>query len=198
MDAAGSFGGIYQSAVTAYGKELVKEPVDSKRYLQLEAVQKLDQAGGFAGQRVKIEPIRSVSAGAAPPASPLLSKNIRFLFQPNKAELDVQDAENLKNLAALKGLLQVSPGSTILLRGHVDNARVEEFRKQGGEPFLQQMSLKSVEFSKQRAAEIKRLLVDREKVDGSLIETVGRGWDEPLGKDMEQNRRVEAQWFTLE
>jgi NitT/TauT family transport system substrate-binding protein len=60
------------------------------------------------------------------------------------------------------------------------------------------MAMKSVEFSKQRAAEIRRLLVEREKVEASRIETIGRGWEEPLGTDMEQNRRVEAQWFTLE
>ena len=30
-------------------------------------------------------------------------------------------------------LVQVSPGSTLLLRGHVDNALVDEFRQQGGE-----------------------------------------------------------------
>ncbi len=41
--------------------------------------------------------------------------------------------DNLKNLEAIKRLLQVSPGSTLLLRGHVDNAKVDEFRKQGGE-----------------------------------------------------------------
>jgi NitT/TauT family transport system substrate-binding protein len=60
------------------------------------------------------------------------------------------------------------------------------------------MAMKSVEFSKQRAAEIKRLLVEREKVAAERIETIGRGWEEPLGTEMEQNRRVEAQWFTLE
>ncbi|WP_372868258.1 hypothetical protein [Pseudomonas sp.] len=30
------------------------------------------------------------------------------------------------------------------------------------------------------------------------IELVGRGWEEPLAQDREQNRRVEVQWFTLE
>jgi NitT/TauT family transport system substrate-binding protein len=197
IDAAGSFGGIYQSAIYAYGSELVKDPVDSERFVSLESLQKLEQAGAFAGQQIAIAPIRSTGAGPVE-SDPLLSKNIRFLFQPNSAALDMNNQENLTNLGALKQMLQVSPGSTILLRGHVDNSRVEEFRQQGGETFLRQMALKSVEFSKQRAAEIRRLLVEREKVAAERIETVGRGWEEPLGTDMEQNRRVEAQWFTLE
>ncbi len=66
-------------------------------------------------------------------ADPLLSKDIRFLFEPNSATLDQSNQENLRNLEAIKRLVQVSPGSTLLLRGHVDNAMVAEFRKQGGE-----------------------------------------------------------------
>jgi NitT/TauT family transport system substrate-binding protein len=110
----------------------------------------------------------------------------------------VNDSENLKNLAALKQLLQVSPGSKILLRGHVDNSKVEEFRRQGGEGFLRTRAMEAIELSKKRANEIKRLLIEREQVDPNRLETIGRGWEEPLGTDMDQNRRVEAQWFTLE
>ncbi len=197
IDAAGSFGGIYQSAVYAYGTELIKDPVDSDRFADTTALKAMEAAGTFAGQQIAIAPIKTGGAGAVE-SDPLLSKNIRFLFTPNSAQLDIANAENLKSLAALKQLLQVSPGSTILLRGHVDNARVEDFRKQGGDPFVRQMAMKAVDFSKQRANEIKRLLIEREKIDAARLDVVGRGWEEPLGADMEQNRRVEAQWFTLE
>jgi NitT/TauT family transport system substrate-binding protein len=104
----------------------------------------------------------------------------------------------LKNLEAIKKLLQVSPGSVVLLRGHVDNSLVEKFRQQGGESYVRQMGLRAVDFSKQRANEIKRLLVEKHSVDPARLDTMGRGWEEPLGTDNEQNRRVEAQWFTLE
>ena len=197
IDAAGSFGGIYQSAVYAYGSELIKDPIDSERFADTTALKALDAAGAFAGQQIAIAPIKSAGAGPVE-TDPLLSKSIRFLFNPNSAQLDIANAENIKSLAALKQLLQVSPGSTLLLRGHVDNSRVEDFRKQGGEAFVRQMAMKSVDFSKQRANEIKRLLIEREKIDPARLDVVGRGWEEPLGTDMEQNRRVEAQWFTLE
>lgn len=197
IDAAGSFGGIFQSAVYAYGNELIKDPGDAERFASLDALKALEAAGAFAGQTISIAPIKTAGAGPVE-NDPLLSKNIRFLFQPNSAALDVNNQENIKNLAALKQLLQVSPGSTILLRGHVDNSRVEEFRNQGGDAFLRQMAMKAIDFSKQRANEIKRLLVEREKVDAARLEAIGRGWEEPLGGEFEQNRRVEAQWFTLE
>lgn len=90
--------------------------------------------------------IAPIKTGAAGPVEtdPLLSKDIRFLFAPNSSDLDVTNQENLRNLKAIKRLLTVSPGSTILLRGHVDNSLVEQFRKQGGEPFVRQMALMAV------------------------------------------------------
>ena len=92
----------------------------------------------------------------------------------------------------------MSPGSTILLRGHVDNAMVEEFRKKGGDAFVRNQALKAMDLSRRRAAEIKRLMVERLKIDPQRIEVVGRGWEEPVSQDSEANRRVEVQWFTIE
>jgi NitT/TauT family transport system substrate-binding protein len=197
IDAAGSFGGIYQSAVYAYGPQLIRDPVDAERFVDLAALKKAESTGAFAGQQIAIAPIRSGARGTVE-TNPLLSKDIRFLFEPNSSVLDLENQENLKNLDAIKQLLQVSPGSTILLRGHVDNALVPEFRRQGGEAFVRQMALKAVELSKNRAAEIRRVLNERLKVDAKRLEVVGRGWDEPAGTDSEQNRRVEVQWFTVE
>jgi len=197
IDAAGSFGGIYQSAVFAYGNAMIKEPVDGDRFLELQPLKVLDQSGAFKDQTVAIAPIRA-AAGAPVEGDPLLSKDIRFLFAPNSSNLDTNNQDNLKNLEAIKRLLQVSPGSTVLLRGHVDNSMVEEFRRRGGEVFVRQMALKAVDFSKQRANEIKRLLIEQHGVEAKRLDSIGRGWEEPLGPDHEQNRRVEAQWFTLE
>jgi NitT/TauT family transport system substrate-binding protein len=197
IDAAGSFGGIYQSAVLSYGSGLLKDPIDGDRFLDLQHLRAIEQSGAFKDQQIAIAPIRSGSS-APVEGDPLLSKDIRFLFAPNSANLDLNNQDNLKNLEAIKRLLQVSPGSTVLLRGHVDSSMVEEFRKRGGEPFVRQMALKAVEFSRQRANEIRRLLIEKHSIDAKRLDSVGRGWEEPIGSDQEQNRRVEAQWFTLE
>jgi NitT/TauT family transport system substrate-binding protein len=197
IDAAGSFGGIYQSAIYAYGSQFIKDPVDSDRFADTQYLKALEQSGDYKDQKIAIAPIRSGSS-APVETDPLLSKDIRFLFAPNSANLDLNNADNMKNLEALKRLLQVSPGSTILLRGHVDNSLVEKFRQQGGEAFVREMALKAVDFSKQRANEIKRLLIEKYNTDPKRLEAIGRGWEEPLGTENDQNRRVEAQWFTLE
>jgi NitT/TauT family transport system substrate-binding protein len=197
IDAAGSFGGIYQAAVYSYGRELIKDPIDAQRFLDLKHLRALEQSGEFKEQKIAIAPIRQASS-AAVEGDPILSKDIRFLFAPNAANLDVNVAENLNHLETIKKLLQVSPGSTVLLRGHVDNSKVEEFRKTGGETYVRTMALRSVELSRNRAGEIKRMLVEKHNVDANRIDIVGRGWDEPIGPDPEQNRRVEVQWFMLE
>ena len=200
IDAAGSFNGIYNSAVLAYGPVIREtDAVDGDRFIDSAPLKALESGGAFKGEQVAIAPIRSAPAGGGQlEVNPLLSKNIRFFFEPNSSDLDTGRAENLKMLADVKQLLQVSPGSTLLLRGHVDPGRVPEFRKQGGEELVRQQALRAMDLSKRRAAEIKRLLIEREKIDPARIDTVGRGWEEPAGGTQNENMRVEVQWFTLE
>jgi len=196
IDSAGSFSGIFSSALLAYGS-LIDQPTDADKYMDASHLAALQAAGAYAEQRIAIAPIRSAGGGALE-GDPLLTKDIRFLFEPNSANLQLGDAENTKNLESIRRLLQVSPGSTILLRGHVDNALVEKFRQQGGDAFVRQMALKAMELSKNRANEIRRALTEQLKVAPARLETIGRGWEEPAGSDAELNRRVEVQWFTVE
>jgi NitT/TauT family transport system substrate-binding protein len=196
ITSAGSFEGIYQSALYAYGSSLIRNPVDAMRFFDPEPLKKATASGAFKDQVVAIAPIRA--KGAVALENPLLSKNVRFLFAPESADLDEADPQNMKYLESVRSMLQVSPGSTLILRGHVDNVRVEDIRRQGGEALLRKAALQAVELSKRRAGEIKRILVDTFGADPARLEVVGLGWNEPLGGDSEQNRRVEVQWFTLE
>jgi len=197
IDEAGSFGGIYQSAVLAYGSDLIKDPLDADKFVNNIGLLAAEKSGRFKDQKVAIAPIRS-GATASLETNPLLSKDIRFLFEPNSSTLDMSNQDNIKSLDAIKKLVSVSPGSTLLLRGHVDNGLVEEFRKKGGDAFVRTQALKAMELSKTRAGEIRRLLIEKYGIDAKRIDIVGRGWEEPSGTDAAANRRVEVQWFTLE
>lgn len=197
IDAAGSFSGIYQSSVLAYG-DLIKNPLDPERFLDTAHLTALANAGQYAQQKIAIAPIRT-GTQAPLEGQALLSKDIRFFFEPNSALLDRAEPKNLEYLDAIKQFLQVSPGSVVLLRGHVDNARMEEFRRQGGEQMVRNMALKAMELSKQRAQAVRNALLERHtKLDPARLELVGRGWEEPQGNNGDLNRRVEVQWFTLE
>lgn len=199
IDSAGSYNGIYQSSVLAYGAQLVPDPVDGERFLDLAHLKALDGEGFAKGEAVAIAPIKSGGRNAIEGGNALLSKDVRFLYEPNSAELDMKDPGNLKNLAGIKGYLTVSPGSMVLLRGHVDGSRIEEFKSSGGTALVQKMALKAMELSKQRAASVRKALIETQGIDAARIETVGRGWEEPLANaEPEAQRRVEVQWFALE
>ncbi len=198
IDSAGSYNGIYQSSVLAYGPQLVPDPVDGERFLDLAHLKALDGEGFAKGEVVAIAPIKS-GGKTAIEGNPLLSKDVRFLYEPNSSELDMKDPGNLKNLAAIKGYLTISPGSMVLLRGHVDGSRVAEFRASGGDALVRSMAMKAMELSKQRAASVRKALVEIQQLDPARIETVGRGWEEPATNvDADAQRRVEVQWFALE
>ena len=199
IDAAGSFAGIYNSAVYAYGNKLISNPTPAERFVDLSHLRALEQSGAYADQKVAIAPIRSQGRTQAIEDNPLLSKNIRFYFLPNSSDLDMNNEQNKQNLDSIRELMRVSPGSTIVLRGHVDPGRIEEFRK-SGESVLRSMSLKAMQLSKDRADEVLRRLLERNpQLDKSRLESVGRGWDEPVGPaNSEENRRVEVQWFLVE
>jgi NitT/TauT family transport system substrate-binding protein len=198
IDSAGSFGGIFQSSVLAYGS-LLRNPADPSRFADSSYLDALVKRAPFSEQKIAIAPIRT-STQAALEGDPLLSKDIRFFFEPNSSNLDRSAAQNQEYLQTIKRFLQVSPGSTVLLRGHVDNARVDEFRKSGGEQLVQSMALKAMELSRQRAMAVSEALLAKfPEIDKARVESVGRGWEEPTGAtDNAQNRRVEVQWFTIE
>jgi NitT/TauT family transport system substrate-binding protein len=196
IDAAGSYGYIYESAVLAYGSGFIPRPIPAAKFLDLKSLESIQAAGLFADQKPEIKPIRSGSGG--PVEDPLLMRDIRFLFKANSSELDRTDPKNVEDLKYLAKMLQVSPGSTLLLRGHVDNGLVKKFEKDGGPALVQKMAIKAVQLSKERCESVAKALVEMNQVDGSRLESIGCGWKEPLGTDGDQNRRVEVQWFTIE
>lgn len=197
IDAAGSFQGIFQSSVLAYGN-LIRNPADPARFVDLTWLNALRDVAEFKQQKIAIAPIRTGGAVSLE-GDALLSKDIRFYFQANSAQLDPDAKDNDGYLDTIKRFVQVSPGSIVLLRGHVDNARVAEFEQQGGQSLVRTMALKAMELSRQRAQSVRDALLKRHpEIAPERIELVGRGWEEPAGADSELNRRVEVQWFTLE
>src|SRR5262245_57686810 len=94
IDEAGSFGGIYQSAVLAYGSDLLRDPPNPGKFADVTYLQALDKAGLFKEQKIAIAPIK-MGGGSSVEANPLLSKDIRFFFEPNSSKLDLSMPENL-------------------------------------------------------------------------------------------------------
>ena len=201
IDAAGSYGYIFETAGYVYGSELIGKAADPDRFPDLAALKALDKSGQFKDQKISIQPIRSDVKSAETPLgdlTPVLSKDIRFLFSPNSSKLDAAGADNNKGLDAISQILKVSPGARVLLRGHADGSQIESFRKQGGEAKAREVRLTLKNLSKARCEEIKNILQDKFKLDAARIEFQGVGADEPTGKGPDADRRVEVQWFSVE
>jgi len=198
IDEAGSFASVFQTANLAYGSELQPAPVSSSFFADTKPLEAIAAGGTLSAQVASIQPIKT-SEQAPIEQDPLLTRDIRFYFLPNSAQLDMGKKENHDFLANVNHLLGVSPGSMILMRGHVDDAQKENFRKQGGEALVRKMALKAMELSTQRADEVKKRLLEKyPTIKTDRLDVIGRGWEEPAGKDSDLNRRVEVQWFTVE
>ena len=196
IDSAGSFGFIFESSVAAYGPAMIPTSADADAFMDTQALKALEKSGRYAAQVPEIVPVKSAAAGTVE-QEPLLSKNIRFVFQPNSAVVDMNNETNKAALKDFAQLLKIAPGSTVALRGHAEGSLIEKFRKQG-EAKLKQMALSAKQLSKERAEAVGKMLADSYKVDAARIKSVGRGWEEPISEKPEENRRVELQWFTVE
>lgn len=196
---SGNFNELYYTAVYAYGKNIIPNAIAPEKLVNRSHLDAIGQEGLFAGQTVALGPIKTAEKTEVLEKNPLLTKQIRFMFQPNSAELDLADAGNQQALADLTNLLKIMPGSYILLRGHLDNTKVSEFQAKG-EAYYRKMSVRAIEQSKLRAESVKAAMLKAAPgLDTARLDTEGRGWDEPLpGAKPDDNRRVEVQLFTLE
>jgi NitT/TauT family transport system substrate-binding protein len=59
---------------------------------------------------------------------------------------------------------------------------IETSAERRGGDFVRTMALKAMQLSKDRADEVHKRLVERNpQVEKARLESIGRGWDEPVG-----------------
>ncbi len=196
----GSFAGIYQSAVESYGEKLIPNPPDADYFVSLDALKKAQTSGTYSSQTASILPIAGGNA-AMVEVDPVLSKDIRFLFEINSSKLDMTDKDNLKSLAAIKRIMDVAPGSRIIIVGHVDPGKNSAASARWpGQELVDSTAKVAMELVRsRRATEVMQQLIDHEHADPTRLERIGKGWTQPVSDtNGDLNRRVEIQWFTLE
>jgi len=89
---------------------------------------------------------------------------------------------SMAEIGRIANLMREFPDVQLLLEGHTDSS--------GGADL-------NLRLSQQRAAAVKQVLIDRFSIDGSRIDTIGRGEDAPAfsndtAEGRAKNRRVEA------
>ena len=181
IDAAGSFGGIYQSAVLAYGSDLIKDPPDAERFASLAALKAIEGTGQFKDQKVAISPIRTGGPGtlesepAALEGHPLPVRAELGDARPRQPVEPVEPRRDQEDAAGEPGLDHPAA------RPRRQRAWSRSSASSGGEAFVRTQALKAMELSKKRAAEIRQMLITRlTRRRRSASKCVGRGWEEPV------------------
>jgi len=133
----------------------------------------------------------------------VLNEDLKIYFEAQKLDFDINSSrseiqENRKILETIAEQMDVLGTTALKLIGHLDTTRVEEFKAQGQQSYIE-ASAQAKLISKKRAEFIKKLLVEQYGCDADRIYTEGRGWDQPIeGADPAENRRVEVRFIAFE
>jgi outer membrane protein OmpA-like peptidoglycan-associated protein len=133
----------------------------------------------------------------------VLANNVELYFDAQRIDFDLDDqrSEIQKNKALLGHIAEQMSvlGTTVVkLVGHLDTTKVEEFKAQGQQAWIE-ASAQAKLISKKRAEFVKKLLVERYKVDAQRLVTEGKGWDLPVETaEPSKNRRVEVRFLSFE
>jgi len=194
-----------------YYKLLGSLPSDSsyeaERVINPAGLKAAEKGGRFAAQKNTVQ--NSFNRGAALDINDLegqrlvLAKDVKLYFEAQRLDFDPKsDSESILQNMRLLGKIAEQLGflgtTVVKLVGHLDTSKLESFKSQGPQAFIE-ASAQAKLIAKRRAEFVKKLLVERFKVDPERIVTEGRGWDQPLDlANPDANRRVEVQFLSFE
>jgi outer membrane protein OmpA-like peptidoglycan-associated protein len=133
----------------------------------------------------------------------VLANNVELYFDAQRIDFDLGDqrAEIQKNRALLGHIAEQMSvlGTTVVkLVGHLDTTKVEEFKGQGQQAYIE-ASAQAKLISKKRAEFVKKVLIEQYKADAQRLVTEGKGWDLPIDTaEPTKNRRVEVRFLSFE
>lgn len=180
---------------------------EPERVINGKIIGEIDASGKFANQKNLI--VDSFNKKAAFDIADLesqrvvLTNDVQLFFEAQKLDFDLASTspeikENLALLGKVAEQTQFLATTVVKLVGHLDTTKVEEIKAKGNQAFIE-ASAQAKLVSKKRAEFIKKVLVEKYKVDAQRIITEGRGWDTPVdAEDPAKNRRVEVQFISLE
>lgn len=133
----------------------------------------------------------------------VLANDVQLYFEAQRLDFDLsantaEMKENARLLAKVAEQTEFLATTMVKLVGHLDTAKMEEFRAKGTQAFIE-ASAQAKLISKKRAEFVKKTLAEKYGIDAERIVTEGRGWDSPLDpENPDLNRRVEVQFISLE
>lgn len=133
----------------------------------------------------------------------VLTEDIQLHFEAAQVEFNINSpreeiVQNRKHLSKIAEQMNVLGTTVVKLIGHLDTTKVEEFKSQGQQIYIE-ASAQAKLISKKRAEFIKKVLVQQYGCEEQRIFTEGKGWDQPIDpNDQTKNRRVEVKFLSFE
>ena len=194
----------YYKQLGSIGASASYEP---SRVLSGKIIAALDKKGTFAGQKnTMVDSFNKKAAfdiGDLENQRTVLATSVQLFFEAQKLDFDIksQAPEIRQNMILLSQVAEQTKflaTTVVKLVGYLDTAKVEQFKAQGNQAFIE-ASAQAKLISKKRAEFVKDVLVKTYGIDPSRIVTEGRGWDNPIDqKDPNKNRRVEVNFISFE
>ena len=199
IDSAGSFGGIFQSSVLAYGN-VIKNPTDPARFVDTTALDALAKRGLFADQKIAIAPDPHLDAGvargrsAAQQGHPLLLRGELIEPRSQRAAEPGIPADHQALSAGEPWLHRAAarPCRQRARRGIPPAGRRTTRAEHGAQGHGAVAS--TCQGRQRRAAR----QVSRRSTRRASRPSAAAGKNRPAPPTAPQNRRVEVQWFTIE
>lgn len=170
-------------------------------------LEQLLQAGLFANQTNRIGNSFNRQSGLniadLESARIVLAEDLQIHFDPQRIDFSLEQnsvevTENKRLLQKVAEQMRVLGTTIVKLIGHLDTSKVEEYKSQGMQLYIE-ASAQAKLLSKKRAEFVKTILVDKYGCDADRLFTEGKGWDLPIDtEDQTKNRRVEVKFFSLE
>jgi ABC-type nitrate/sulfonate/bicarbonate transport system substrate-binding protein len=180
---------------------------DAEAVIYLDSLKALKDKGLFAKQENTVKNSfnkqGSFNIADLETKKTVLAEDVQISFDAQRIDFDFDSSsqevvENKQHLQKIAEQMEVLGTTVVKLIGHLDTTKVEEFKAQGAQIFIE-ASAQAKLISKKRAEFIKKLLVERYKADPQRIITEGKGWDQPLDPtDQNKNRRVEVRFLSFE
>jgi ABC-type nitrate/sulfonate/bicarbonate transport system substrate-binding protein len=180
---------------------------DAEAVIYLDSLKALKDKGLFAKQENTVKNSfnkqGSFNIADLETKKTVLAEDVQIAFDAQRIDFDFDSSrqeilENKQHLQKIAEQMEVLGTTVVKLVGHLDTTKVEDFKAQSAQIFIE-ASAQAKLISKKRAEYIKKLLVEKYKADPQRIITEGKGWDQPLDpNDQTKNRRVEVRFLSFE
>jgi hypothetical protein len=212
-----NFEHVWKNAYALYSHPQIKvithQPVPFDQVMDFSVIKKLGDDPKYARQKDRGRATASAPLPVPAEDTPaILGSRFDIRFYPNSAELhktvlrkrDGKDVEEPydptidETLAKIAQLIETFGATRVVIEGHTDSS----MKSQVAAGDLPALAAEVKKLSEERAAAVRKELVDKYKVDPNRVTVRGMGWDKPADpadpNNHPKNRRVEVKIYPAE